>query len=57
MNLKAVAIALIIAVILNLILFVFGKISQFWFWITVMIIAFMAYKVLPKFKSKGLKKA
>ncbi len=57
MNLKAFAAAFIIAVILNLILFAFGKISQFWFWITAIIIAFIAYKILPKLKNKDLKKA
>lgn len=57
MNLKAFAIALIVAVILNLILFAFGKIGQFWFWIIVIIIAFTAYKILPKLRNKDLKKA
>ena len=57
MNLKAFAAALIVAVILNLILFAFGKISQFWFWIIAIIIAFIAYKILPKLKNKDLKKA
>lgn len=53
MNAKPIAIVLILSVILNLIFFVFGIISQFWFWITAIAIAFIAYKVLPKLKSKG----
>ena len=57
MNLKAFAAALIVAVILNLVFFAFGKISQFWFWIIAIIIAFIAYKILPKLKNKDLKKA
>jgi len=50
MNLKSVALILILAIIANLILFVFGVISQFWFWIIIIVIAFIAYKILPKFK-------
>ena len=55
MNLKAFAAALIVAVILNLVFFAFGKISQFWFWIIAIIIAFIAYKILPKLKNKDVK--
>ena len=57
MNAKPIAIILILAVIINLILFAFGAISQFWFWIIAIIIAFIAYKILPKLKNKDLKKA
>jgi len=52
MNLKLVALILIIAITLNLILFAFGKISQFSFWVTVIVTAVIAYKVLPKLKKK-----
>ena len=57
MSAKPIAIILILAVILNMILFVFGKISQLVFWSVVIAIAIIAYKVLPKLKSKGLNKA
>lgn len=52
MNAKPIAIILILAVILNLILFVFGKISQLVFWSVLIVIAFIAYKMLPKLKNK-----
>ena len=57
MDKKPIAILLIIIIILNLVLFVFGKISQLVFWSVVIAIAIIAYKVLPKLKSKGLNKA
>ena len=57
MNAKPIAIILILAVIINLILFAFGAISQLVFWSVVTAIAIIAYKVLPKIKNKGLKKA
>lgn len=50
MNKKPIAITLIIAIVLNLILFALGAISQSWFWIAVILIAFIAYKVMPKLK-------
>ena len=50
MNPKSLAIILIIAIILNLILFAFGAINQLLFWIIVIIIAFIAYKIMPKLK-------
>jgi|TARA_B100000315_G_scaffold243407_1_gene266748 hypothetical protein len=52
MNLKVLGIILIMAIVVNLILFVFGALSQFWFWIIVILIAFVAYKILPKLKDK-----
>ncbi|HJN56754.1 MAG: hypothetical protein QF436_03585 [Candidatus Woesearchaeota archaeon] len=52
MNPKLIAIVLIVLIIVNLILFVFGRINQFWFWVTVIAVAFIAYKVLPKFRTK-----
>jgi len=55
MNLKLIAIFLIIAIVLNLLLFVFGRIGQFGFWIVVIIIAVIAYKTLPKLKNKNKK--
>ena len=53
MDAKPIAIILILAVILNLILFVFGKIGQLAFWSVIIAIAIIAYKALPKIKSKG----
>jgi len=50
MNLKPIAIILVIAIALNLMLFTFGVINQFWFWITIIVIGFIAYKVMPKLK-------
>ena len=48
MNTKPMAIALIILVVLNLALFAFGVISQLLFWIVVILIALIVYKVMPK---------
>ena len=56
MNLKLIAIILVIAIILNLILFAFGVINQFWFWVVIILIGFVAYKVIPKLKKSNLKK-
>ena len=50
MNLKVLAVILIMAIIINLVLFAFGILSQFWFWTIVILIAFIAYKILPKLK-------
>jgi MFS-type transporter involved in bile tolerance (Atg22 family) len=47
---KLIAIIFIIAIVLNLILFAVGLISQFLFWIIVILIAVIAYKILPKLK-------
>ena len=52
MRLKLIPIALIIAIVLNLALFVFGMVGQFLFWITIIIIAIIAYRVLPKLRDK-----
>ncbi len=52
MNTKPMAIALIAIVVLNLALFAFGVISQLLFWIVVILIAVIAYKVMPKMKNK-----
>ena len=52
MNLKTTAIVLVIVIVVNLVLFVMGKMSQFGFWMIMIIIGFIAYKVLPKLKDK-----
>jgi len=48
MNLKHVAVILVIVIVLNMILFAFGLITQLLFWIVIIVISFVAYKVLPK---------
>ena len=50
MNPKSLAIILIIAIILNLILFAVGFLNQLGFWAIVIVIAFIAYKVIPNRK-------
>ena len=52
MNTKPMAISLIAVVVLNLALFAFGAISQLLFWIVVIVIAVIAYKVMPKLRNK-----
>jgi len=47
---KLVAIVFIIVLVLNLVLSIIGVISQFWFWIIVIVIGFVAYKVMPRLK-------
>ena len=47
---KIMAIILIIIIIVGLVLFVSGVINQLLFWVIVIAIAFIAYKVLPKLK-------
>jgi len=49
-NKKPIAIVLIIAIILNLALFAFGKMNQLLFWIIIALIALIAFKILPKIK-------
>tara|TARA_Y100000294_G_scaffold83131_1_gene78060 strand:+ start:2059 stop:2241 length:183 start_codon:yes stop_codon:yes gene_type:complete len=55
MDIKLIAVVLIIAIVINLILFVFGLISKFWFWIIIIVIGFIAYKILPKLKNENKK--
>jgi len=50
MNIKLIAAILVIVIVLNLILFVSGVINQMWFWVIVIVIAFVAYKVMPRLK-------
>jgi len=47
---KLIAIILIIIVISSLTLFVSQIINQFWFWISIILIAFIAYKIMPRMK-------
>jgi len=50
MNLKSIAVILVIVIVLNMILFAVGIIPQFLFWAIIIVIAFVAYKVIPKLK-------
>ena len=50
MNPKPISFVLIIAIALNLILFAFRVINQLWFWVIIIVIGFIAYKVMPKLK-------
>ena len=45
---KFIAIGLIITIVMSFVLFIFGAMSQLLFWIVVAVIAFIAYKILPK---------
>jgi hypothetical protein len=49
-TIKIAALALTVLVILNLILFAFGRINPLLFWLILAIIGLAAYKILPKFK-------
>jgi len=52
MNLKFFAILLIVVIIVNLVSFAFGLISPVLLWIIIVIIGFIAYKVMPKLKTQ-----
>ncbi len=47
---KAVSVAVVIAVISNLVLFGFGRISPVPFWSVIAVAAIFAYAVLPRLK-------
>lgn len=49
---KLIGIFFILLIIIDLILFVIGKISAYIFWMVVIICAIVAYKVLPWLKTK-----
>lgn len=51
MNKKIIAIILVIAIVLNLVLFTFGKISPFLFWGAIITISIITYKVMPHIKN------
>ncbi|MBW2996017.1 hypothetical protein KY332_01820 [Candidatus Woesearchaeota archaeon] len=50
--LKTIAIILLIVVIANLVLFSFGLITPFLFWIIILAIALIAYYIIPNLKKK-----
>ncbi|MBI2130074.1 hypothetical protein HYU07_07665 [Candidatus Woesearchaeota archaeon] len=47
---KLMAIVFSVVIVINLILFVFGAISTFYFWFIIILCAFIAYLVIPKLK-------
>jgi len=47
---KAIAVALIMVLVLNLILFTFKKINSMVFWGVMIAAALLAWKVVPKYK-------
>jgi len=51
-TIKLIGIFFILLIILDLILFVMGKISAYIFWIIVIICGLVAYKVLPWLRNK-----
>lgn len=48
---KAVSLVLIAILLTNMILLAFKKVSQLYFWISIAVIAVIAYKFVPKIKS------
>ena len=52
-TIKAIGVFFVILIIADLILFILGRISAYWFWFIVIITAIMAYKGLPWLKSKS----
>ncbi len=49
---KAVSIALILALIINLVIFAAGRIHAFQFWLIIAVAAVVAFFVLPKLKGE-----
>ena len=47
---KLIAVILIIIIIISLVLFIVGIMNQLGFWIIVILIAIIAYKLMPKLK-------
>lgn len=45
---KLMAIIFTVVIVGNIILFIFGKISTFYFWFIIILCAFIAYFVIPK---------
>ena len=48
MDKKSLAIILVIVLVLNLVLFAIGAIPQLGFWAIIILIAILAYKVIPR---------
>ena len=48
--LKVLGVLLAVLLVLNFFLFVFGKIGNLLFWVTIAVIAIIAYKVIPLLK-------
>ena len=51
-TIKLIGIIFILLIIIDLILFILGKISTLVFWIIIIICAVVAYKVLPWLRTK-----
>jgi len=49
---KIISLVLLVVVILNMILFAFGKISNTGFWSVIVVTAVYAYFVMPRLKHK-----
>jgi hypothetical protein len=52
MKTKGLSLFLIFIIIGNFILFIFGRIDTTLFWAVLILVAFLAYKVLPKINKK-----
>ena len=50
-TIKFIGIFFILLVIVDLVLFVLGKINTYFFWLVIIISAVVAYKVLPKLRT------
>jgi membrane protein YdbS with pleckstrin-like domain len=50
MNIKFVAVVLIVAIVTNLILFALGLLNETVFWALIIVIGIASYKILPKLK-------
>ena len=48
MDKKSLAIILVIVLVLNLVLFAIGAIPQLGFWAIIILIAILAYKIIPR---------
>jgi len=49
---KVIGIVFILLIVSSLILFIIGKINAYLFWLVVIVSAVVAYKVLPKLRTK-----
>lgn len=52
MKTKMMSIFLIVVLIANMVLFALGKVKGLYFWAIIVIIAIIAYKVLPLIRSR-----
>lgn len=52
MKTKMISIFLIVVLIANMVLFALGKVKGLYFWAIIVIIAIIAYKVIPMVKTR-----